>query len=72
MDKISVAEVLRLPVAERILLVEDIWDSISAMPEAVPLTDAQRDALDKRLEMYHRNPQAGSPWAEVKARMQGS
>ncbi len=32
----------RLSVAERILLVEELWDSIAATPEGVSLTDAQK------------------------------
>ncbi len=39
MNQISVAEILKLPLAERIRLVELIWDSIAAVPEAVPISD---------------------------------
>ena len=69
MNKVTLADILDLPVVERILLVEDIWDSITAGPEAVVLSPAQREELDRRLEAYHRDPQAGSPWDEVKARI---
>ncbi|HUT33557.1 MAG TPA: addiction module protein [Planctomycetota bacterium] len=66
---VSIAHVLNLSVAERIQLVEDIWDSIAAVPEAVPLTDEQREALDRRLDAYHRDPAAGTPWEEVRDRI---
>jgi putative addiction module component (TIGR02574 family) len=69
MRKIALTDLLDLPVAERLLLVEDLWDSIAAVPEAVELTIEQREELDLRLEAYHRNPDAGSPWDEVKARL---
>jgi putative addiction module component (TIGR02574 family) len=69
MDRISVNELLKLSVPERILLVEDIWDSIASVPDAVPLTDEQHDELDRRLEAYHANPDLGSPWDEVKSRI---
>ena len=36
MKKTPLKEVLELSVSERILLVEDIWDSIAAFPESVP------------------------------------
>jgi len=72
MSRINLADILKLPVAERILLVEDIWDSIAAIPEAIPLTEAQREELDRRLEAYHRNPDEGSPWEEIKERVRGS
>ena len=63
------ADVLAMPVAERILFVEDVWDSIAAAPESVPLTDGEREELDRRLETWRRDPSAGSPWSEVKARV---
>jgi putative addiction module component (TIGR02574 family) len=47
-----VAEILELPVEERMRLVEAIWDSISAAPELLPLTEWQREELDRRLAEY--------------------
>lgn len=66
---INLAEVLELPVPERVRLVEAIWDSIAAVPEALPLTEVQRKILDERLEEYRRDPNAGSPWSDVKRRI---
>ena len=60
-----------LSVAERMLLVEQIWDSIAAEQESLPLTQAQKDELDRRLAAYEADPTAGSTWEEVKARLQG-
>lgn len=60
----------QLSVAQRILLVEEIWDSISAEAEQLPLTDAQKQDLQRRLAVYEANRHAGSPWEEVKARLQ--
>lgn len=65
----KVADILDLSVEERIQIVEDIWDSIAAVPEAVPLSEEQKKELDRRLEAYHRNPEAGSPWVEVRERI---
>jgi putative addiction module component (TIGR02574 family) len=66
------AEIMELPVAERIQLVEDIWDSIVEAPEAMPLTPAQTEELERRLEAYHRDPTAGRPWEEIKDRVRRS
>ncbi len=63
------ADILELSVAERIQMVEDIWDSIAAVPEAVPLNEDQKKELDHRLEAYHQSPDAGSPWIEVRERL---
>ena len=52
--------------AERILLVEEIWDRIATEPENVPVSPAQRAELDRRLADLERNPDAGRPWAEIR------
>jgi putative addiction module component (TIGR02574 family) len=52
-------DILQLSVSERIQLAEDIWDSIAANPESLPLTDAERQELDRRLESFARNPDEG-------------
>ncbi len=64
-----VAEILALPVPERVRLVEAIWDSISAVPEALPLTEWQKEELDRRLAEFEANPEAGSTLEEVFARI---
>jgi putative addiction module component (TIGR02574 family) len=69
MNQISVAEILELPIAERIRLVELIWDSIAAMPEAIPISDELKADLDRRLAEFEADPEAGSPWEEVRKRI---
>jgi putative addiction module component (TIGR02574 family) len=69
MDTLVRADILNLTLAERIQLVEDIWDSIVECPEAVSLSEAQKAELDRRLEAYHQAPEAGSPWAVVRDRI---
>jgi len=66
---INVSDAMDLGIAERIELVEDLWDSITEVPEKVELTDEQKKVLDERLEAYHRNPNEGSPWEVVKERI---
>ena len=72
MSKISLDDVLKLSVSERIQLVEDIWDSIGKTTQAAPLTEAQRRELDRRLEAHRQNPKSGTTWTEVKRRIAGS
>jgi putative addiction module component, TIGR02574 family len=60
------SDILQLSVADRIQLAEDIWESIAAFPEAVPLTENQRNELDHRLQTAAANPEAGIPWKELK------
>ena len=64
-------DMLELSIAERMQMVEDIWDSIAAVPEAVPLSEELKKELDRRLEAYHLDPDAGSPWIAVRERLRG-
>ena len=69
MKPINLTDVLALPIAERLKLVEAIWDSIAEVPEAIAVTPAQQAELDRRLDDYLRDPTSGSPWPEVKVRL---
>jgi putative addiction module component (TIGR02574 family) len=53
-------------------LVEALWDSIAEFPEALELTVAQKQELDRRLAAYEQDPEAGVPWSELKARLLAS
>ena len=61
------AKLQQLPLDERIKLVEDLWDSIAADQKALPLTPAQRTELDKRLDAYELDKNAGRLASEVLA-----
>ena len=69
---VNLTELLQLPIEERLRLVEALWDSISEFPEALELSVAQKQELDRRLAAYERNPDAGVPWAELKQRLLAS
>jgi putative addiction module component (TIGR02574 family) len=70
MSTLILQGIQQLSVAERIQLVEDIWDSIATAPETLGLTDSQQKELDNRLMAYQQDSSAGSSWAEVKVRLQ--
>ena len=59
----------RLNVEERLALVEEIWASICADSTSVPLTDAQRVELDRRIADDDTLPENVIPWEEIKASM---
>lgn len=69
MNNTETVNYLELSIPERIQVVEDIWDSIAALPESVSLTEDQKKELDRRLEAYHQDPEAGSPWELVRERI---
>lgn len=61
------AKLRELPLDERIRLVEDLWDSIAADQKALPLTPAQKTELDRRLDAYELDKNAGRVASEVVA-----
>jgi len=69
MNNISIADILELPVQERIRLVELIWDSVAAVPEAVKISPELKAELEARLREFEANPAAGYSWEQVKARL---
>lgn len=62
----------RLRVAERLRLVEEIWDGIAESVEAMDIPPSHKEELDRRLEAMRQDPRAGSTWEEVKARLRGN
>jgi putative addiction module component (TIGR02574 family) len=62
-------DILKMSVPERILMVEAIWDSIAENDEQVELSAETKQLLDERLEAHKNNPEEGSSWEEVKARI---
>ncbi|MDQ3816372.1 MAG: addiction module protein [Acidobacteriota bacterium] len=68
----ELSDILQMSVAERIQLVEDIWDSLAASPESIPVTDAQKAELDRRLQAHAQNPDEGIPWDELKEKVRKS
>ncbi len=64
-SKALLEEILRLPVEERMDLLEEVWASIAADPSKVPLPEWHREELDRRL----KDPEPERlTWDEVKSR----
>jgi len=59
----SKVDIQSLTPEERLSLLEEIWDSLE--PGDVPLTEAQRAELDRRLDDLERDPTPGIPWETV-------
>ncbi len=74
MNEANLAQQLaELSVAERIQLIQDLWDSVAKDPEALTLSAAQTKELERRLKAYRtrtaRGVVAGSSWSDVKQRV---
>ena len=61
-------EIRKLSAAERIRLLDEIWETLEDDQQAIPVTPEQAEELDRRLEDYARDGDPGTPWEEVKAR----
>ena len=59
MNQISVADILELPLQERIQPVEVIWEGIAAFPNAIEVSPELKTELDARLADFDCNPEAG-------------
>lgn len=58
-----------LSVDERILLAQDLWDSISPDSPELAVSPWMEALLDERLAEHARNPDAGEPWEVVLERL---
>jgi putative addiction module component (TIGR02574 family) len=65
----SIADLLELTPSERVLLAQDLWDSVAACPESIKLTKAQRNELELRLAEDRKDPSAALPWDTVRSRI---
>ncbi|MEW6356403.1 MAG: addiction module protein [Planctomycetota bacterium] len=65
----DIREIARLSPAEKILLVEDLWDSIASEPSSVPVPQSHKDELAKRLKAHASNPSDLLSLEELQARI---
>jgi putative addiction module component (TIGR02574 family) len=63
------ASVFELSPSEKLQLVEDLWDDLAAVPEAVPIHDWQKRELARRKTNLMKNPASGLLWEDVKRRV---
>jgi putative addiction module component (TIGR02574 family) len=48
----DIPQIDKLSAAEKILLVEDLWDAISSDEAGVPIPQSHREELDRRLKRH--------------------
>jgi putative addiction module component (TIGR02574 family) len=63
------SSVFDLSPAEKLQLVEDLWDDLAADPKEVPVHDWQKAELARRKANLLSNPASGLSWEEVKRRV---
>ena len=55
--------------AEKLQLVEDLWDDLAANSENVPIHDWQIREVERRRANLEKNPSSGVLWEDVKRRI---
>ena len=58
--------VFDLSPAEKLQLVEDLWDDLAATPGDIPVHEWQKEELERRKAILAANPASGLSWEEVK------
>jgi putative addiction module component (TIGR02574 family) len=69
MTAVLAKEVDKLSVAEKIQLVEDLWDELAAEPGLLPVPESHKRELDARLEAHLANPDSAISIAEYRKRL---
>jgi putative addiction module component (TIGR02574 family) len=69
----TLEELRKLPVDQRIQLVEDLWDTIAddTLGESIGVSPELAAELDRRLEEYRSDPGSARPMEDVLARLRG-
>lgn len=70
MTEKKLSDYASLSTAERILVLQDLWDQIAADPAEVPVTASQTEELDRRLARSQDVRAHSSTWPEAKRRIQ--
>lgn len=58
-----------LSISERVLLAQQLWDSVFVEQNSIPLTAEQNSILEARLAAFDVDGDAGSSWQQVKDRI---
>ena len=61
--------VFDLSPAEKLQLVEDLWDDLAATPDLVPVHGWQKKELARRKANLKKNPASAVTWEAVKRRI---
>lgn len=71
---VDLDQLKQLPIAERLQLVEDLWNSIAADAPAAafPVSPELGAELEERLAEHRSNPDTSRSWEEVRAEIFGT
>jgi putative addiction module component (TIGR02574 family) len=67
MGQTAALDIARLSSDEKLDLLDRLWASLGQDPDALPMTNAQREELDRRLDELEVEGPTGLSWDEVTA-----
>jgi putative addiction module component (TIGR02574 family) len=65
----QIPEITALSPSDKLALVVELWDELSAHPDDLPVSEEQLAELDRRHAAYQANPETVVSWEEVRSRL---
>ena len=65
----DISSVFSLGAAEKLQLVEDLWDDLASRPEDVPVHPWQAQLLDERRARLKQSPETSLSWEEMRTKL---
>ena len=65
----AASDIAQLTVAERLDLIDALWASLRAQPDALPPTAAERASIDERRAEHQRQPENAVTWDVVRSEL---
>ncbi|MGO9014963.1 MAG: addiction module protein [Dissulfurispiraceae bacterium] len=72
MRVMDIPQIKKLSVPEKILLAEDLWDSISSEESTIPVPESHMTELDRRLARHASSPGGLLSLDELRKRIEAS
>jgi putative addiction module component (TIGR02574 family) len=66
MPSLTLDEVSRLSVTERLAVISEIWDTIVAEGDPLPVSEEMGAEFDRRLAEHAADPSAALDWSEIR------
>jgi putative addiction module component (TIGR02574 family) len=63
-------EIQELSVADRLQLLEEVWETLANHEAALPMTEGHKQEIDRRLEEWHKTGENGATWQQVRKRIE--
>ena len=69
MSLAEIPQLAKLSTEEKLQLVEDLWDSIAALPQDLPVSEAEQKLLEERWAAHRQNPATALTLEEFKQQL---